>query len=116
MILYNTTFAVDANRADDFIAFAREQYMPACHRAGHYDLLLTELAGERSVNSYTSQPVRTFALQMRVPTAEALAAFRSSLLPELYMALGREFGIAVNMFESQLNVVYDHRKHHGSKS
>lgn len=110
MILFNTTFAVDSNKTDEFIEFIRDTYIPMAEMSGIYGLLLAELHGETSDNTFTGQPVRTFALQMRVPTEEAMTDFHDQVLPNIYHAIGESWGMGVSMFESKLDVIYDHSK------
>lgn len=113
MILFNTTFAVDANRADDFKAFIIDTYIPMAEMSHLYGMLLTELHGQESVNSLTGQQVRTFALQMRAPSQQAMDDFHDQVLPNIYYVIGESWGMGVSMFESRLDVVYDHTKAHG---
>lgn len=113
MILFNTTFAVDSNQADDFIEFIRDTYIPMAEMSGIYGLLLSELHGETSDNTITGQPVRTFALQMRVPSDEAMTDFHEQVLPNIYHVIGESWGMGVSMFESKLDVIYDHSKANG---
>ena len=109
MILFNTTFAVDADKADEFIDFVRDIYIPAADKSGLYGMLLTEMHGEASTNSLTGQHVRTFAIQMRAPSATIITDFHDRVLPGIYSQIG------VSMFESQLDVVYDYSKANGCK-
>ncbi len=115
MILFNTTFAVDANKADEFIYFVRDSYIPAAAESGLYGMLLTEMHGEASTNSLTGQHVRTFALQMRAPSATIMTGFHDKVLPGIYSQIARTWGMGVSMFESQLDVVYDYSKADGCK-
>ena len=113
MILFNTTFAVDANRAAEFIDFIRDTYIPMAAMSQLYDILLTEMHGEDSTNSLSGQPVRTFALQMSAPSQNVLDDFHTDVLPNLYHVIGESWGMSVCMFESKLDVVYDHSKADG---
>ncbi len=115
MILFNTTFAVDSNHAADFIAFIRDSHIPAAEKSGLYGMLLTEMHGEATTNSLTGQHIRTFALQMRAPSADIMSDFHERVLPSVYAEIGRRWGMAVCMFESQLDVVYDHQSANGRK-
>lgn len=114
MILFNTTFAVDSNIADDFIEFIRDTYIPLAEGSDLYGFLLTEMHGEASTNSLTGENVRTFALQMRSPSRKIMDEFRQSILPNIYQYI-TNWGMGVSMFESQLDVVYDHSKKDGRK-
>lgn len=113
MILFNTTFAVDGNHADGFIDFIRDSYIPAAAESGLYGMLLTEMHGEASTNSLTGQKVRTFALQMRAPSAAKMSHFHDNVLPAIYNSIARTWGMGVSMFESKLDVVYDYTKANG---
>ncbi len=113
MILFNTTFAVDGNKADEFIEFLRDTYIPMAEMSGFYGMLLTEMHGEASDNSLTGQPVRTFALQMRAPSEDSMTDFHDQVLPNIYHVIGESWGMGVSMFESRLDVVYDHTKANG---
>ncbi len=115
MILFNTTFAVDADKADEFIDFVRDIYIPAADKSGLYGMLLTEMHGEASTNSLTGQHVRTFAMQMRAPSATIMTDFHDRVLPGIYSQIARAWGMGVSMFESQLDVVYDYSKANGCK-
>ena len=115
MILFNTTFAVDADKAEDFKTFIIDTYIPMAEMSGLYGILLTEMHGEAGTNSLTGQPVRTFALQMRAPTQDAMTEFHDHVLPNIYYVVGESWGLGVSMFESRLDVVYDHNRAHGSE-
>ena len=113
MILFNTTFAVDANHVDDFKSFIIDTYIPMADMSQLYGMLLTELHGDAGVNSLTGQKVRTFALQMRAPSQKAMDEFHDQVLPNIYHVIGESWGMGVSMFESRLDVVYDHSKANG---
>ena len=110
MILLNTTFCVDDNIAGAFIDFIREVYMPLADSSDLHSALLTEVRVTPETNTLTGQLSRSFALQMRAPSQEVADDFRCDILPELYRLIGQQWGPAVGMFESVLDVVYDHSK------
>ena len=99
MILLNTTFCVDDNIAGAFIDFIREVYMPLADSSDLHSALLTEVRVTPETNTLTGQLSRSFADD-----------FRRDILPELYRLIGQQWGPAVGMFESVLDVVYDHSK------
>lgn len=109
MILFNTTFGVDADIAETFITFIKDVYLPLAEESHFYAFLLTELKASSENNALTGQKTRTFALQMRVPSVKDLDEFRSDVLPEVYGLIGKQWGPAVAMFESALDVIYDHK-------
>lgn len=110
MILFNTTFSVDSNIADAFISFISEVYVPLAEESSLYAMLLTEMRAPSEENTLTRQPSRTFALQMRAPSDKAIEEFRNDVLPEIYSLIGKQWGPSVAMFESTLNVIYDHKR------
>ncbi len=44
-----------------------------------------------------------------------MSDFHERVLPSVYAEIGRRWGMAVCMFESQLDVVYDHQSANGRK-
>lgn len=110
MILINTTFAVDANIADDFVDFIRSTYIPLADESGFHSHLLTRMRAPEDINQLTNQPTKTFALQMRAPSQEAIEEFRRDILPQLYNYIGKNWGMSVAMFESTLDVIHDSKK------
>ena len=110
MILFNTTFSVDANVADAFNRFISDVYVPLAEESKLYSILLTEMRAPAEKNLLSGQPTRTFALQMRAPSAKELEEFRSDVIPEIYGLIGKQWGPAVAMFESTLDVIYDHKR------
>ena len=110
MILFNTTFCADDNIVGPFIDFIRDVYIPLADSSDMYSVLLTEIRSTSETNALTGQPTRSFALQMRVPSQEKAEEFRHDILPEIYRLIGEQWGAGVGMFESILDVVYDHNK------
>lgn len=110
MILLNTTFCVDDNIVAPFIDFIREVYLPLADSSSLHSALLTEVRVAPETNTLTGQPSRSFALQLRAPSQEAADEFRRDILPEIYALIGKQWGAGVGMFESVLDVVYDHNK------
>lgn len=109
MILFNTTFCVDANIAPDFIEYVREAYIPIAEASDLHSALLTEVrvpdgTDTRGING---QPTRSLALQMRAPSERILEEFRRDVLPNIYHSIGSQWGMGVAMFESTLDVLHD---------
>lgn len=109
MILFNTTFCVNSAVAGDFIEFIRDTYIPLATSSELHSCLLTELRvpSERDLNG---NETRSFALQMRAPSAVALEDFQADILPNIYSAMGRQWGAHVAFFESTLDVLFDPAK------
>lgn len=106
MVLFNTTFSVDAGLADAFVEFVVNVYLPAAEVSDMYAPLLTELCG-RNESGMNGQPTRTFALQLRAQSHKVIDEFKEDVLPELYHLIGSQWGMGVAMFESVLDVVHD---------
>lgn len=112
MILINTTFCVDSPMADTFIDFIKDTYIPLALSSGLHSPLLTRInAGEEnSKNELTGAESSSYALQMRAPSADILAEFRADILPNLYYVMGESWGPSIQLFETELEVVYDPAK------
>lgn len=110
MILLNTTFSVDSPIFDDFISFLKETYIPLALTCGMYSPLVCEVCVPSEKNTLTGKPTRSIALQMRCPDRKTADDFRKEILPNLCYVIGDSWGPAVAMFDTELNVVYDHAK------
>ncbi len=110
MILYNTTFSVDDNIVLPFVDFIRDVFIPLAQESGLHSGLLTELRVTPEKNSITGENTRTFALQLRAPSQDALDEFRSDVLPELYRLASAQWGMGLAFFESTLDVIHDTNK------
>lgn len=116
MILFNTTFAVDTRFADAFIDFIRGTYIPEAEKWNAYGILLTEMQSIDTDGGLEEQQVRTFALQLRIPSEEIFENFHNNAVISMYGLISKTWGAGVCMFESRLDVIYDHTKADGRKS
>ncbi len=107
MILFNTTYCIDASAAETFMNFICDRYIPAAIEAGMRAPLLTEVRGAADTNALSGEPTRTFALQMRASSQELLDSFTSDILPRLYNEAGALLGNKIALFESVLDIVHD---------
>jgi len=103
MILVNTTFSIESSAVASFTDFITKTYIPAAEKAGMYDLLLCEVR-ERENGNGTH---RTFALQMRAPSQDALDGFSAGPLAKMYRFIGRKWGQRIALFETVLDVIHD---------
>lgn len=110
MILINTTFCVDATIGNDFITFVRDTYIPLAQDSGLHSLLLTEMREREDDQQPEQAPTRTFALQMRAPSQDAINDFANDVLPRIYEYIGKTWGQRVIPFESMLDVLVDSNK------
>lgn len=103
MILFNTTFSVDADKLHDFRIFLDTLYLPGAKGCGLTNPLLGRPRFDVQPNLVTGQPAHTYALQMIAPDQEALDRFRRDALPELYKIIAA-WGPAVSLFETELDL------------
>lgn len=107
MMLLNTTFAVDANIARDFIRFIDKEFLPVAASEGLYSALLCNIRTATEKNLLTGQPTLCYALQMRAPSPEHADKFKTDRLPELYTEISRRWPSAVAFFETTMDVVVE---------
>ncbi len=75
-----------------------------------YAPLLTRVKADNGENVLTGHICQSYALQVRVPSARHLAEFRADVLPNLYYVIGESWGPAVQLFETELEVLLDPAK------
>lgn len=107
MILCNTTFCVDDNIARDFCEFVRDVYIAIAEESAFHAFVLSELRVPTETNTLTGQPTHTLALQMKAGSQADVDKFKEGELPAIYKEMGRRWGPAVTMFETELDILFD---------
>lgn len=103
MILFNTTFCVDANIIHDFKIFLEAMYVPGALNCGMTNPLLGRPRFDAQPNAITGQMSHSYALQMIAPSQEILDRFRGEALPELYEMIS-QWGNSLSLFETELDI------------
>lgn len=102
MIIYNTTFFVEKDSAEEWLKWFREEHVKAYIETEFF-------AGARlaKVLTHQQEDVVSFAMQLFCENQEKLMQFKKDILPYLQLESLKKFGTKVLSFETEMEHLGD---------
>lgn len=100
MVLYNTTFVMDANIGEDFLGFVEKQWLPIAQKSG----LMKEVKILKMVEEL-EQGNATFSVQVFLKTMDDVLTFQKTHEVEMTLGLNIRFKGQYASFSTKLWVI-----------